>query len=156
MYIDIFMNVLIFVSRIGMFISLITHSRLLFNFSGTQVQALKLLSGLTETESGIPSVIDNTYAVPYIVCCIKESKCRSVKIGVASLCLAGLSLMLICLYKLTSVHDLCLDYMILTFCSNHIIMIKYMKNTIWQDCCKNCLKNKKNENFIIQFLTVYR
>ncbi|CAG2240415.1 unnamed protein product [Mytilus edulis] len=42
--------------------------------SGTQVQALKLLSGLTDTESGIPSVIDNTHAVPYIVCCIKESK----------------------------------------------------------------------------------
>ncbi|XP_071133369.1 uncharacterized protein [Mytilus edulis] len=46
---------------------------------GTQVQALKLLSGLTDTESGIPSVIDNTHAVPYIVCCIKESKCRKVK-----------------------------------------------------------------------------
>ena len=46
------------------------------SFSGTQVQALKLLSGLTETESGIPAVIDNTYAVPYILSCMKESKCR--------------------------------------------------------------------------------
>lgn len=107
MYMDIFMSVLFWCTESTCSYQFNIHPRILFNFSGTQVQALKLLSGLTETESGIPSVIDNTYAVPYIVCCIKESKCRLVRLGVASLCQARLSLMLIFCYKLGSWQLIC-------------------------------------------------